>query len=106
MRLGHYRAARRAFEKALRVAPEDASALHNLGHLLDVAFDLPAEALPHLTLACRVVPDEPSLASSLAHALARTGQKARAEQVLVRNARLSPGLAHATVESWLGKRKR
>ena len=51
------------------------------------------------------VPDEPALASSHAHALARTGQKARAEQVLVRNARLSPGLAHATVEAWTGARR-
>jgi Tfp pilus assembly protein PilF len=106
MRLGHYRAARRAFEKALRIAPDDASSLHNLGHLLDIAFDSPEEGLPHLALACRIVPDVPSVASSFAHALVRTGQKARAEQVLVRNARLSPGLAHATVQAWTGKRKR
>jgi Tfp pilus assembly protein PilF len=100
MRLGHFRAARRAFEKALRIVPDDAAVLHNLGHLIDVAFDRPEEALPHLALACRIGGDVPSLASSYAHALARTGQKARAEQILVKNARLSPGLAHATVEAW------
>ena len=44
--------------------------------------------------------DEPAIASSYAHALARTGQEARAEQLLVKGARLSPGLAHATVEAW------
>lgn len=106
MRLGNFRSARHAFERALRVVPDDPAVLHNLGHLLDVAFDQPSEALTHLSLACRLVPDEPSIASSHAHALARTGQKARAEQILVRNARLSPGLAHATVEAWTGASKR
>lgn len=105
MRLGHFRAARHAFERALRIVPDDPAVLHNLGHLLDVAFDQPEEALPHLALASRLA-DEPSIASSHAHALARTGQKARAEQILVRNARLSPGLAHATVEAWTDPGKR
>lgn len=105
MRLGYFRAARHAFERALRIVPDDPAVLHNLGHLLDVAFDRPEEALAHLAHAFRLA-DEPSIASSHAHALARTGQKARAEQILVRNARLSPGLAHATVESWTGDRER
>jgi tetratricopeptide (TPR) repeat protein len=99
MRLGNFRAARHAFERALRIVPDDPAVLHNLGHLLDVAFDQPEEALPHLALAWRLA-EEPAIASSHAHALARTGQEARAEQILVRNARLSPGLAHATVQSW------
>ena len=102
MRLGHFRAARHALERALRLAPDDVAVLHNLGHLLDVAFDRPEEALPHLALACRIVPDEPAIASSHAHALARTGQEARAEQLLVRSARLSPGLAQATIAAWTG----
>jgi len=100
MRLGHFRAARRALERAHRLAPDDPSVLHNLGHLIDVAFNRPEEALPHLALASRIVGEEPAIASSYAHALARTGQKARAEQLLVREARLSQGLAHATVEAW------
>jgi len=105
MQLGHFRAARRAFEKALRLVPDDPSVLHNLGHLLDVAFNQPEEALEHLAFAARIVPDEPAIASSYAHALCRTGQEARAERILVRNARLSPGLAHATVEAWTGARR-
>jgi Flp pilus assembly protein TadD len=105
MQLGHFRAARRAFEKALRLVPDDPSVLHNLGHLLDVAFNDPEQALDHLALACRIVPDEPAIASSYAHALCRTGQQARAERILVRNARLSPGLAHATVEAWTAARR-
>ncbi|HEX6764078.1 MAG TPA: hypothetical protein VF103_01345, partial [Polyangiaceae bacterium] len=67
----------------------------------DVAFGQPEQALPHLALAFRLAGDVPALASSYAHALAGTGQKARAEEMLVRGARMSPGLAHATVESWL-----
>ena len=105
MRLGHWKAARWAFERALRLAPDDAAVLHNLGHLLDVAFERPDDALPHLALASRLHPDEPAIASSYAHALSRTGQKARAEQVLVKNARLSPGLAHVTVEGWTAAKK-
>ncbi|HEX6767423.1 MAG TPA: tetratricopeptide repeat protein, partial [Polyangiaceae bacterium] len=35
MRLGHFRAARHALERALRLAPDDVAVLHNLGHLLD-----------------------------------------------------------------------
>jgi cytochrome c-type biogenesis protein CcmH/NrfG len=106
MRLGHFRAARRALERALRLAPDDPAVLHNLGHLIDVAFDRPEEALPHLALAHRIVGDEPALASSYAHALARTGQKARAEELLVRGARLSQGLAHATVRAWTASSER
>lgn len=100
MKLGNFKAARRAFERALRLAPDDPATLHNLGHLLDVAFDRPDDALPHLELAVRLAGDEPALASSLAHALARTGQLARAEKLLVRGARLSTILAHRTVENW------
>src|SRR5262245_14896364 len=99
MQLGHFRAARRALERALRLAPDDPAALHNLGHLLDVAFDQPDAALLHRANASRHA-DEPAIASSYAHALARTGQKARAEEVLVRGARMSPGLAQATVNGW------
>jgi Flp pilus assembly protein TadD len=105
MRLGHFRAARRALEKALRLAPDDPAVLHNLGHLIDVAFDRPEEALPHLALAHRIVGDEPALASSYAHALARTGHEARAEKLLVRGARLSQGLAHATIRAWTVRRE-
>ena len=105
MQLGHFRAARRAFEKALRLVPDDPAVLHNLGHLLDVAFNQPEEALTHLSLASRLAPEIAAIASSYAHALCRTGQKARAEHVLVRNARLSPGLAHATIEAWTGARR-
>ena len=100
MQLGNFRAARRSLERALKLAPDDPAVLHNLGHLLDVAFDQPEAALSHLANASRYG-DEPAISSSYAHALARTGQKARAEEVLVRGARMSPGLAHATVQGWL-----
>lgn len=101
MQLGHFRAARRALERALRLAPDDPAVLHNLGHLLDVAFDDPEAALSHLANASRLHGDVPAIASSYAHALTRTGQKARAEEALVRGARMSPGLAQATVQGWL-----
>src|SRR5690606_18047263 len=43
--MGHYRAAARAYRRALALAPDCPNHLHNLGHLLDVALDRPRSAL-------------------------------------------------------------
>src|SRR5688572_19499198 len=37
--LGNFRAARRAYEQAVALEPDHPGYRHNLGHLLDVAFD-------------------------------------------------------------------
>jgi Flp pilus assembly protein TadD len=98
--LGSFRAAKRAYEHAVALAPDHPAYRHNLGHLLDVALDRPQRALPHLSSAYRSVPDEPALASSYAHALARTGQAAKAVDILVRALDWSPDLAGRTVAAW------
>jgi Flp pilus assembly protein TadD len=98
--LGSFRAARRSHEQALALSPDDPGHRHNLGHLLDVAFDRPHLAVPHLSAARRAVPDEPALATSLAHALARTGQTARAIETLVRGAGCSADVAARAVDAW------
>lgn len=83
MLLGHYRAAERAYRNALRLVPRCPWYAHNLGHLLDVGRNLPAEALEPLRLAHRLLPEEPEIAASLAHALVRVGDEAGAKRVLL-----------------------
>jgi len=100
--MGNYRSARRAHRNALALAPEAPSHLHNLGHLLDMAFDRPGEALPYLRAAYQGVPNEPEVASSYAHALARAGRVAQARQILS----LALGSAEdasSLIERWLGQ---
>lgn len=71
--LGNYKLAERAYRSALALLPHCPWYAHNLGHLLDIGRDQPESALPHLRLARRLLPDEPEVASSLAHALIRAG---------------------------------
>lgn len=80
--LGNHRAARSAYLKALARAPGCASYAHNLGHLIDVAFNQPREALRWLKQAHGAAPDEEEIAASYAHALARSEQIPQAVAVL------------------------
>lgn len=80
--LGQYRSALKAQRRAFALAPDCASTAHNLGHLLDVAFDRPAAALGPLACAFEALPGEPELAASYAHALARVGRGEEARKVL------------------------
>jgi tetratricopeptide (TPR) repeat protein len=98
--LGNFRAARRAYERAVELEPEHPGYRHNLGHLLDVAFGRPREALRHLAVARRARPDEAAIASSEAHALARAGHTARAVRVLERELGWSAPEAESCVERW------
>jgi Flp pilus assembly protein TadD len=99
--LGHFRAARKAYERAVELEPEHPAYRHNLGHLLDIAFDRPREALRHLAAARRARPSEPAIVTSEAHALTRAGQAARAVQLLVRALAWPAAEAEARVQSWL-----
>jgi Tfp pilus assembly protein PilF len=98
--LGNYRAAARAYFRAAALAPGCPVIAHNLGHLLDVGLDRPAEALAHLLRAREAEPAEPEIAASYAHALMRTGQREEAERVL-RAALAGRGdEASALLEAW------
>jgi tetratricopeptide (TPR) repeat protein len=99
--LGNFRAARRAYEEAVALEPDHPGYRHNLGHLLDVAFDRPKEALRHLALARRERPEESAIITSEAHALARAGQAARATKLLVKSLEWSQSDAEARVAEWL-----
>jgi tetratricopeptide (TPR) repeat protein len=97
--LGHYRVAARSYRRALALAPDCAVYEHNLGHVLDVALNRPRDALPHLERAHRFSPEEGEIASSYAHALLRSGQLEKAEQML-RAAVKSPEEAAAVLKAW------
>jgi len=80
--LGNHRSARRAYLRALSRAPGCASYAHNLGHLIDVAFDQPQAALRWLRQAYLAAPGEREIAASYAHALARSGCLDEARAIL------------------------
>jgi Tfp pilus assembly protein PilF len=96
--LGHHRAAVRAYRRALVLRPDAVAYAHNLGHLLDVAFDKPAQGLHLLEAAHRSDPAEPEMAGSYAHALVRLGRPQEALQAL-RRALATPE-AERLLERW------
>jgi Flp pilus assembly protein TadD len=99
--LGNYAAAITAYTRAHRLAPQNPWYAHNLGHLLDVAMDRPADALPLLRAAERAQPGEPDLVSSLAHALARCGELEEAVRVLDSATRDQASAQHAALRRWI-----
>jgi predicted Zn-dependent protease len=100
--LGNHRVARSAYVRALARAPGCASYAHNLGHLIDVAFEQPREALRWLKQAHGAAPSEEEIAASYAHALVRCDQVPQALAVLERVFR-SRERATKLVERWLGR---
>lgn len=100
--LGNHRVARSAYVRALARAPGCASYAHNLGHLIDVAFEQPREALRWLKQAHGAAPTEEEIAASYAHALVRCDQLQQALSVLERAFR-SRERAAQLVERWLGR---
>jgi len=98
--LGNYRCARLAYLRARSLAPDCAATAHNLGHLLDLAFDNPRGALPHLLSAYRLAPDEVEIAGSYAHALVRVGRLRDARRVLSQALPAEPARAEGLLADW------
>lgn len=102
--LGHYRSAITAYRRALALSPTNPWYAHNLGHLLDVACDRPADAIPLLHKALRKEPKEAEIAASLAHALGGAGRLQEA-QTLLRSYMKDGGTAdQRALMSWLDER--
>jgi len=99
--MGHYRSGVKAYRKALLMAPNHVGHLHNLGHLLDVGLDRYTEAQVYLEKAHKYEPNVREIASSLAHAVARSGHLARAVGLLCKSVGMTESVARATVETWL-----
>ena len=96
--LGNYRSAVKAYRRALLLVPENPWYCHNLGHLLDVAFNRPRDALVYLERAHNGQPAEPEISSSYAHALGRLGHRDKALALLERS---TGSLEEAT--AWLNR---
>jgi predicted Zn-dependent protease len=103
--LGNHRSARRAYVRALSRAPGCPSYAHNLGHLIDVAFNQPHQALRWLRQAHVAAPGEREIAASYAHALARSGCIDEAHAVL-KPVLGSPDAARELLDRWLRPRPR
>ena len=99
-KLGHARAAARAFRRALSLAPSCPSYAHNLGHMLDVGLGRPHQALPHLARAAAAMKDDAEVIASYAHALLRTGHEERAESLLRRALPGGAIAARGLLERW------
>lgn len=77
----NYRAAIASYRRALALDPRNPWYAHNIGHLFDVALDQPREGLPFLQRAHGEAPTQDDVASSLAHCLARLGQREEALEI-------------------------
>lgn len=101
--LGNFRSAERAYREALYLAPCSPWYAHNLGHLIDIAFDRPRDALKYLRAAHRSLPHEPEIAGSYAHALARADRWQEAVPLLARALDRDEEAARALLEDWLSR---
>jgi len=99
--LSHYRAAVRAYRKALALSPSNPWYAHNLGHMLDVGLDRPNEGLPLLSAAHRKEPQETEIAASYAHALGRVGKFEEARDLLRRSIRDGGNRDQRALLAWL-----
>lgn len=93
--LGHFKAAAHAYRRALDVAPGNPAYAHNLGHLIDVALDRPAAALPWLRVAYEGSREKGDVAVSFAHALARAGELDEAKRVASHALQASESAGHS-----------
>lgn len=99
--LGHYRAAVSAYRRALALAPANPWYAHNLGHLLDVGLNRPADALALLSGALRKKPKEKDIAASYAHALGRAGRPQDGCRLLRRYVENGASPEHRALLRWL-----
>jgi Flp pilus assembly protein TadD len=100
--LGNFDSAVFHYERALALEPNNAWYHHNLGHLLDVALDMPQVALLHLRWAHEAQPMEDEVTASLSHCLARVGSLEEAEQLAREALDLSPDHeSHLSLLSWI-----
>lgn len=101
--LGNLSFAVRCYERALTLSPHQPRYEHNLGHLYDVALDLPEKAIPLLERAHRAEPRCPHVAASYAHALGRAGRPEEALGVLRTALRGGATRDQAALLKWLEK---
>ncbi len=99
--LGHTRTATSAYENALARQPDNPYYAHNLGHLYDVGLDRFDDALRWLARAVALAPDDPEIAASYAHALARAGRVPEARRIIRHVARGGLAPHHEPLRRWI-----
>ncbi len=99
--LGNYRSAASAYLRALDAAPSNPWYAHNLGHLVDVALGRPEEAIAWLRAAYEGAEENPEIAVSFAHALARVGSIEEAKKVLAKAMDGGASREQAALLRWL-----
>lgn len=99
--LGHTRAAIAAYETALSRQPNNPYYAHNLGHLYDVGLDRLDDAVRWLARAVALAPDDPEIATSYAHALARAGRLPEARRIIRHVARGGLAPHHEPLRRWI-----
>ncbi len=100
--LGNFDSAVVHYERAIAIQPGNAWYHHNLGHLLDVALDMPEAAARHLKIAHAAQPLEDEVTASLSHCLARLGQLDEAEALAREALDLDPDQAsHNSLLVWI-----
>lgn len=97
----NFRFARRAYERALELSPQNPSYAHNLGHLLDVALREPEAAVGWLGRAYQWAKNDASIAASYAHALGRSGRWRDAARVLKRALSRGTSRELSALEAWV-----
>lgn len=101
--LGNLPYAVKCYERAIGLSPHQPRYAHNLGHLYDVALDLPEKAIPLLERAHRAEPRCAHVAASLAHALGRAGRPDDALSVLRVALKSGATRDQAALLAWLEK---
>jgi tetratricopeptide (TPR) repeat protein len=98
----NYRAAIASYRRALAANPNNPWYAHNVGHLYDVALDLPRDGLAFLRLAHREEPSQDDVTASLAHCLARSGSLGEAKELATELAARRPERADfADLARWI-----
>jgi len=100
--LGNFDSAVVHYERAIALQPANAWYHHNLGHLLDVALDMPEAAHVHLRKAHEAQPLEDEVTASLAHCMARLGKLEEAEALAREALDLDPRqVSHNSLLAWI-----
>lgn len=100
----NYRAAIASYRRALAANPSNPWYAHNVGHLYDVALDLPRDGLPFLRAAHREEPSQDDVTASLAHCLARAGAIDEARELAVELAARHPNRSDfAELAQWIAE---
>jgi tetratricopeptide (TPR) repeat protein len=82
--MSKYEEARKNYEAALKLIPDDWFALNNLAYLLTDKLNRPAEAIPYAERAKRAAPSNPDVLDTLGWSLFKDGRYGEALGVLLR----------------------